>query len=75
MVKTGRRQVHLATLQQGRTIFVSRCIECHTLPPISSRTTMEWPKAVDKMATRASLKPAERQALIDYLQAAASRIH
>jgi len=71
MAKTGGRQVSLATLQKGRTLFVSRCIECHTLPPASSRSAMKWPGAVDRMAARASLKPTERDALVDYLQAVA----
>jgi mono/diheme cytochrome c family protein len=71
MAKTGRREVSLATLQQGRKLFVSRCIECHTLPPVSSRTAMKWPGAVDRMSARARLQPAERDALFAYLQAVA----
>ena len=71
MAKTGGRQVSLATLEHGRKLFVSRCIECHTLPPVSSRSAVKWPSAVDRMAARASLKPAERDAMVDYLQAVA----
>jgi hypothetical protein len=29
-----RRDVDLVTLNHGRTLFVHRCIECHTLPAI-----------------------------------------
>jgi mono/diheme cytochrome c family protein len=71
MAKTGGRQVSLATLQQGRKLFVSRCIGCHTLPPVSSRSAMKWPGAVDRMSARSGLNRAERDALVDYLQAAA----
>jgi mono/diheme cytochrome c family protein len=71
MAKTGKRQVSVATLQQGRHLFVSRCLECHTLPPVSSRSAQKWPKVVDRMAARSSLKPTERDALVDYLQAVA----
>ena len=28
----GTQDVHLAMLREGRTLFVHRCIECHTLP-------------------------------------------
>src|SRR6516165_10334735 len=31
--KKGRR-VNFATLREGRTLLVHRCIECHTLPPL-----------------------------------------
>jgi len=71
MAKTGRGQVDLATLEHGRKLFVSRCLECHVLPPVESRTAAKWPHTVDRMADRASLKPAERDAMVAYLQAAA----
>jgi cytochrome c2 len=71
MAKTGRNPFSLATLEHGRKLFVSRCIECHTLPPVSSRTAQKWPGTVDRMSARASLKPAERDAMIAYLQAVA----
>ena len=64
-----RQQVNLATLQAGRTLFVSRCIECHTVPVVSHYDAVAWPWLVDDMAARASLKPAEREALIAYILA------
>ncbi len=63
-----RSEEHM--LQEGRTLFVSRCLECHTLPVISKYSADAWPHLVDKMAKRADLKPAERNALVAYLQAA-----
>jgi mono/diheme cytochrome c family protein len=65
-----RQQVDLVTLQAGRTLFVSRCIECHTLPVVSRYDAVAWPWLVDDMAARASLKPAEREALVAYILAA-----
>jgi hypothetical protein len=62
--------VDLARLREGRTLFVSRCIECHTLPAVTRHTATEWPGIVDEMAGRASLKPAERDALLAYITAA-----
>ena len=60
----------LSKLEQGRTLFVHRCIECHTLPPIWKYSREDWPKIVNDMSHRASLKPAEREAVIAYILAA-----
>ena len=66
----GKQPIELATLRQGRVLFVSRCIECHTLPAVSTHTASDWPRLVDEMAGRANLKPAERNALLSYVLAA-----
>jgi mono/diheme cytochrome c family protein len=57
-------------LERGRILFVRRCIECHTLPPIWKYSREDWPQIVNDMAHRASLKPAEREAVITYILAA-----
>ncbi len=59
-----------ATLREGRVLFVHRCIECHTLPVVWHYTTNDWPEIVDSMSARASLKPAERDAILAYIIAA-----
>ena len=64
-----RRDVDLRELQSGRTLFVHRCIECHTLPPIWKYSRGDWPKIVNDMSHRASLKPADREAVIAYILA------
>jgi mono/diheme cytochrome c family protein len=61
------QRADIATLREGRALFVSRCIECHTLPPISSHSAVEWPRLVGEMAGRANLKPTERNALLAYI--------
>ena len=61
------RHVEFAALEQGRTLFVSRCIECHTLPAVSKHTPEEWPHLIDRMAKRASLKPGQREAILAYV--------
>ena len=66
--KTGR-DVDLAMLQRGRTLFAHRCLECHTLPPIWHYQIEDWPLIVNSMTHRASLKPAEREAIIAYIRA------
>jgi len=70
VVRAGERaHVDERTLREGRSLFVSRCIECHTLPVVSRYDPVAWPWLVDNMAHRASLKPAEREALVAYLLA------
>jgi len=70
MATTGKRQhVDVAKLNQGRTLFVHRCIECHTLPPLWHYTPKDWTEIVNSMSHRASLKPAERDAVIAYILA------
>ena len=59
----------LAKLRQGRTLFVHRCIECHTLPALWHYTPKDWIEIVNNMSHRASLKPAERDAVIAYILA------
>ncbi len=56
-----------ATLREGRTLFVHRCIECHTLPVVWHYNTDDWPKIVDSMSARASLKRPERDAILAYI--------
>src|SRR5437660_6441743 len=64
-----RQDVDLVRLRQGRTLFVHRCIECHTLPPLWHYTSKDWTEIVNSMSHRASLKPAERDAVIAYILA------
>ena len=59
----------IAMLSEGRALFVHRCIECHTLPAVSSHSAQQWPRLIDEMAGRASLKPAEREAVLAYILA------
>lgn len=72
MTRAGSRaqqDFDLAKLSHGRTLFVHRCIECHTLPPLWKYSREDWPKIVNDMSHRASLKPAERDAVVAYILA------
>jgi hypothetical protein len=72
MTGTGSRakqSANSATLERGRTLFVHRCIECHTLPPMWKYSREDWPQIVSDMSHRASLKPQEREAVIAYILA------
>jgi hypothetical protein len=67
LVHTGSGHPDLVMLREGRALFVSRCIECHTLPPFWHYRTEDWPQIVDTMAQRAKLKRAERDAIVAYI--------
>jgi len=69
------QSVNLAILHEGRTLFAHRCIECHTLPVVWRYSSKDWPDIVDSMSKRASLKPAEREAIIAYIIAVRSAEH
>jgi mono/diheme cytochrome c family protein len=65
----------LITLQEGRTLLASHCIECHTLPVVWHYNASDWPEIVDSMSHRANLKPAERDAIIAYILAAHAQMN
>ncbi|HWY40005.1 MAG TPA: cytochrome c [Chthoniobacterales bacterium] len=78
MTATGSRvkgSVNSATLERGRTLFAHRCIECHTLPAMWKYSREDWPKIVNDMSHRASLKPAERDAIVAYILAVRANEH
>jgi len=58
------------TLSRGRAIFVSRCLECHTLPAVTKHSPGEWPHLVSRMSGRANLSAGEQAAIVAYLRAA-----
>ncbi|PYK32101.1 MAG: hypothetical protein DME57_01115 [Verrucomicrobia bacterium] len=64
---------NVSQLERGRMLFVRRCIECHTLPPIWKYSREDWPGIVNDMSHRASLKPADRDAVIAYILSIRSR--
>jgi len=65
----GPQDLHLIKLQRGRVLFVHRCIECHTLPPLWHYSAEDCPEIVGSMSHRASLKPPERDAILSYILA------
>jgi mono/diheme cytochrome c family protein len=58
-------------LEQGRALFVSRCIDCHSLPPVTKYSPERWPGLVARMSGRAHLQPEQREAIVAYVVAAA----
>ena len=62
--------VEAEQLQNGHRLFVSRCLECHTLPPVTKYSRDEWPYLVSRMSNRANLSGSDQSAIIAYLRAA-----
>jgi hypothetical protein len=75
MTRSTSHRMQDVDLKRGRTLFVHRCIECHTLPAIWKYSDEDWPKIVNSMAHRASLNPSEREAVIAYILAARASAH
>ena len=61
-------------LTMGRDVFVSRCLECHTLPSAAKYSRDEWPHLVARMAGRANLTMADQRAVTGYLRAASATV-
>jgi len=59
-------------LATGRNLFVSRCLECHTLPSVTKHSPGEWPTLVSRMSGRANLSASDQSAIIAYLRAASA---
>jgi cytochrome c1 len=62
-------------LQNGRRLFLSHCLECHTLPPVARYSRIEWPHLVSRMSDRANLSAGEQAAIVAYLRAASLTRH
>ncbi len=59
-------------LSMGREVFVSRCLECHTLPSVAKYSRNQWPHLVARMAGRANLTTFDQRAVTGYLRAASA---
>lgn len=64
----------LGELQQGRTLYVSRCGSCHTLKRPVELPPEQWQEEVSEMRTKNGVKlsDAEAQAIVRYLAVAAT---
>src|SRR5262249_9401783 len=67
--KTGN---DVATLARGRSIYTTRCTECHVAPPVTKFSASEWRALVARIAPRAKLDDPDRLAVESYLVAASS---
>jgi mono/diheme cytochrome c family protein len=67
-VRAGARQnADARTLEDGRKVFVNRCIPCHALPAIGRYDSKRIPGIVEWMSHRAHLTRDQSDALVKYL--------
>jgi cytochrome c1 len=67
--------VDAGQLQNGRRLFVSHCLECHTLPRVTKYNREQWPHLVSRMSGLANLSAGEEAAIVAYLRAASLTRH
>jgi cytochrome c5 len=71
--EAARANVALAELEQGRSLLLSKCGNCHAPPVPASQRSADWPAKVDEMAVRSKLVAGQRDLIAQYLVAIASR--
>jgi cytochrome c5 len=64
----------LAELEQGRSLYVSRCGSCHSLKPPSELAPQQWDQEVTEMREKNGVKlsDAEARAIVRYLTVSAT---
>jgi hypothetical protein len=70
LLKAAGKEGIAAALEEGRSLYVNRCTECHELELLDSRTVSAWREAVSSMARRANLDGAQQARIVEYLTAA-----
>jgi hypothetical protein len=70
LLKAAGKEGAAAALEEGRSLYVNRCTECHELELLDSRTVSAWREAVSSMARRANLDGAQQTRIVEYLTAA-----
>jgi hypothetical protein len=65
-----KTEVAKERLEEGRTLYVTRCAECHDLEMLDSRSISGWKSMVSKMAGKAHLKSNQEELILQYLTAA-----
>ena len=55
------------TLTAGRSLFLSRCIQCHALPEVSRFDSNRLTAIVAKMSGRSNMNAEQHRALLKYL--------
>ncbi len=64
------RSIAMATLEQGRNVYLTDCTRCHSAEPISRYSAPQWGDIVGRMATESKLDESHTAALRAYVLAA-----
>ena len=62
-----RQHADRATLNEGRRLYLNRCIQCHALPRVEKYDPQSLTLIVAKMAGRANLNEGQHDAVLKYL--------
>ena len=62
-----RAHIELAQLQEGRSLLVTKCGNCHRPPMPMEHAAAEWPEKLDEMSSRANLDTTQRHLIEQYL--------
>jgi hypothetical protein len=65
-----KTSVPLATLEEGRKLYTTRCTQCHDLEMLDKRTVTAWKSEVAGMARRAKIDDTQQDVIVQYLAAA-----
>ncbi len=66
-VKTKFPDATLDVLKKGHSIYNGACTKCHGAKNIVKRDEAEWVKILDRMAPKANLAPADKDAVWKYI--------
>lgn len=70
LLKSSGKEGAATALEEGRSLYVNRCTECHELELLDSRTISAWRDAVASMSRRANLDGAQQARIVEYLTVA-----
>ena len=68
-----RAHLELAQLQEGRSLLLSKCGNCHRPPMPADEAVAAWPAKITEMSERAGLVGPQRQMIETYLVTMAQR--
>ena len=58
----------VSQLQQGRHVYITTCVRCHSPEPIERYSERQWDSILPRMATLAELNSDDRDAVKAYVQ-------
>jgi mono/diheme cytochrome c family protein len=64
---TKTEAAHAALVEQGKTVYTSRCGRCHGLKDVTAYTTTRWEGILKSMAPKAKLNETETQQVAAYV--------
>ena len=70
MVAASKSAATKDALEEGRRLYTTRCVECHDLEMLDSRSASGWKNMVRSMAGKAHLKGNQESLIVEYLAAA-----